>query len=109
MSIISHTHTDARHLNTLGSCRIQKWGTDDWCYYLTGDEAIAWKIAVPVVSDVAVDRLVQRPEGADVGVRHGVEHINLVKKVRIVKSVYKVDLFLTVNTFSLRIERDWII
>ena len=53
---------------------------DRCCVYLTRHKAVAWKIAVPVVPDVAVDRLVQRPEGADVGVRHRVKHINLVKQ-----------------------------
>ena len=63
-------------------------------WYLTGDKAVTWKVAIAVVSDVAVHLLVQRPEGADVGVGHRVKHIYLkVQKMVSIKNRKKEKAF----------------
>ena len=46
--------------------------------HLTRNKAVARKISVPIVSDVAVDGLLQGPKGGNVGVRHRVKNVDLM-------------------------------
>ena len=50
--------------------------------HLAGHVSVAGNVAVAVVADVAVDSLVQRPEGRDVRIRLLVNHSHLGDSVR---------------------------
>ena len=50
--------------------------------HLAGHVSVAGDVAVAVVADVAVDPLVQRPEGRDVRIRLLVNHSHLKDLVR---------------------------
>ena len=52
-------------------------GVVDIYVHLAGHVSVAGDVAVAVVADVAVDPLVQRPEGRDVRVRLLVNHSHL--------------------------------
>ena len=50
--------------------------------HLAGHVSVAGDVAVAVVADVAVDSLVQRPEGRDVRIRLLVNHSHLEDLIR---------------------------